>query len=846
MPLNKFSGSVDEILENIKQQQSDLSDLESFRKNQAVDNILANLKRQADVAAETRIEPKPPAAEPKQNESAELESIPVMAAAEPEQPELQEPEQEKTSDQSNKSDEQNPAAIDEEFEQFFSESIAVIPNQEDEKSGFFARIRQRKKDAEPEEGEIEIDVPELTEIQPETTEIQIEEPDQVSEESELEPQAELIETAQQPESELEQESVEIEEDEGTEQEDQEPAGLGHKVGSLWSRLFGGSKKSSRWLRMFGSKEPADVPEEKEPTGEYIEDYEDHQDASDVQASLSKMRMGLILRTAISGILALAVLYLGLLVDYTFLPPIVSLDPALSTSAWLSVQLMLLVAAGAVNWRVFTKGIPGIWGSPTQDTISALACIAAAAQLVGSLMKAKSFDPEGITLFVAPAAILLFCNALGRLLMSGVILRGFQLVSNGEEHTAAALVNDRELSIRLAKDMGEPEPCLLASRPTGLVQGFLKHSFSVRTSDVIAQKLSWVLLGGAAVSGVIGLATGKGLELSITAFAGTICLGAPLAATLLSAVPALLMQRSAAQVGAVVPGWSAVSQLGKANMVVASAKDLFPNGSVLLHSIKTFDKQRIDLAILYAASVLIDGCDTLRDVFLPIIQNRTDILYPVENLENHPGLGFTAWVDNNRMIVGNRAMMIEQGVEVPSLDYENRYTKDGTRYPVYLAVSGQLFAMFMVSYHADRHVAETLRTLRRQGISVMVRSDDFNLNSVLVTQVYHLREGCLKVLSPEERKLLESCTSYQSKTEGCMIHQGSFASFVGGLTAAAGASGGEKAASLVQAAGVLLSCILALMLSFTGGLAQLSLPAVILYGLAWGVLTLAMPLFRRYE
>ena len=37
-------------------------------------------------------------------------------------------------------------------------------------------------------------------------------------------------------------------------------------------------------------------------------------------------------------------------------------------------------------------------------------------------------------------------------------------------------------------------------------------------------------------------------------AGVFCLAAPLAGTLLSALPARMMQRSAAQVGAVIPGW----------------------------------------------------------------------------------------------------------------------------------------------------------------------------------------------------------------------------------------------------------------------------------------------------
>ena len=44
------------------------------------------------------------------------------------------------------------------------------------------------------------------------------------------------------------------------------------------------------------------------------------------------------------------------------------------------------------------------------------------------------------------------------------------------------------------------------------------------------------------------------------------------------------------------------------------------GSVQLHGIKTFEKERIDLAILYAASVLESNCETLRDIFMAILQN----------------------------------------------------------------------------------------------------------------------------------------------------------------------------------------------------------------------------------
>ena len=47
---------------------------------------------------------------------------------------------------------------------------------------------------------------------------------------------------------------------------------------------------------------------------------------------------------------------------------------------------------------------------------------------------------------------------------------------------------------------------------------------------------------------------------------------------------------------------------------------------------------------------------------------------MEGVKQEAGYGFTAWVDHNRIILGNRAMMARHDIELPSMDYENRYTK----------------------------------------------------------------------------------------------------------------------------------------------------------------------------
>ena len=90
---------------------------------------------------------------------------------------------------------------------------------------------------------------------------------------------------------------------------------------------------------------------------------------------------------------------------------------------------------------------------------------------------------------------------------------------------------------------------------------------------------------------------------------------------------------------------------------------------MLEDIRIFKGGRIDRAILYSASVLSKCCNTLSGLFRQIIEDRTDILYPVKDLEVHRGLGFSAWCDNNRILIGTRAYMEKEEVPLPDEEYE---------------------------------------------------------------------------------------------------------------------------------------------------------------------------------
>ena len=182
---------------------------------------------------------------------------------------------------------------------------------------------------------------------------------------------------------------------------------------------------------------------------------------------------------------------------------------------------------------------------------------------------------------------------------------------------------------------------------------------------------------------------------------------------------------------------------------------------------------------------------MREVFSELVQGKTDILYPVESFTHEVGCGYSAWINDERVLIGNREMMLRHGLTPPSEEWEARCSKDGERQLLYLAVSGKLFGVFGLEYKADDMVNDVIHSLYRRGISLLIKSDDCCLTEELIAQIYDLPQESVKILGQQERKTLGPELIFRTQSEGVMTHLGSFASFVGGLRAAENAAAGGK-------------------------------------------------------
>ncbi len=607
------------------------------------------------------------------------------------------------------------------------------------------------------------------------------------------------------------------------------------------------KKVAEKVRLSGTPEDEKAPS---PDGAFTEElprlrgtprYDSAEDAPAVRRALDAQVMTQFALTALTGLLSLVMLYLGIAATSGTLPIPGPLDPLTGTTPLLGVMLGMLAVCGALSWRTLLNGLRGLAGQPTADSMPTLAFLAAVIQLVVFLISPEEYNPAALHLVAGPAGLLLCFNQLGKATDALTQRDGFLLVSSKVDHSVAYRLKDASTLHAVTRGLAEPRPSVLVSRPTQLFKGFLNAGAARRTSDKNQQQFAWLLSVCAVLSLVVTLIRQQSAGQAVSAMAAVFVVGTPLAGTLLSALPARLMQRSAAQVGAVIPGWKDIRQLGRINVVQITAKDLFPTGCVSLSGVNPVNT--IDQSIVYAASMLAESGSLLREVFLRMLDNNK-LLVKVADRQTVYGKGYVGWINGQRVLIGNRALMSDYGIKLPSLDYEQRHTVNQRRV-VYLAVSGKLFSMFQMSYQRDPDTAAVLDSLRRSGLSLIVDCDDFNVDEALLEAAYSLPAGAVKVLTGAEWEVMAPATAWLPESEGNMLHLGSFTSFVGGLEAAAGAAEGERKAAMVMCASVLLSCLLSLIMVFSAGLAKLALPYIVLYQVAWAVLSLLFPLLQRY-
>ena len=602
---------------------------------------------------------------------------------------------------------------------------------------------------------------------------------------------------------------------------------------------------SKWRQSYAEQEllEQEVPED---------DFGAPEDAPYVEKDLRSIRTGLTVRQVVTAVLAFLSLYLtvslkvvpfagklGIPEGYMLpLPPAVA--PENNMRLFLIVNLVLVVLAAIVCSNIVGGGIAALCRMRANcDTPAALAVLAVLIQgIVLTVLPDAVLGNGNVSLYFPLAVVVLLFSLFGKKLMMKRIERNFATLTAEGDKYALVQIQNREFAREFSRGLGPDVDRVAYSARAGFITGFLDRSYSPDYSESFSNIASPICLGGALVVGIAGFfLMDRELVSAVSAFAAVLCICAPLSGSL---VPNLMLARQARRLsrkGAMLAGYTAAEDYADTGAVVVSDRDLFSDDSVMLHGMKVFAEKRIDEAILDAASVIISCGGIMSGIFLNMIGGNRRMLKKVDSLMYEDGMGLSAWVDGKRVLIGSHELMRNHDIDCPSRDFEMRYTRDG-RQVLYIANSGELSAMFVVSYNADPETADALSELERRGVSVALYTTDPNITSELVAAAFGVRRTSVRVLPAKIHAEYAFLTKPKERISAGGCHGGGLAGVLALVRAASAVRKSVMRATVVQLIGIVAGYGLVAFMAFTGSLQLASYGVLLLFGLAWYLITRA--------
>ena len=219
-----------------------------------------------------------------------------------------------------------------------------------------------------------------------------------------------------------------------------------------------------------------------------------------------------------------------------------------------------------------------------------------------------------------------------------------------------------------------------------------------------------------------------------------------------------------------------------------------------------------------------------------------MLKSYDNLVYEDGMGLSAWVNSKRVLIGNRMLMEHHSVETPDIEYERRYTSAGQNV-IYLSNSGELTAMFVLSYKASEETQEALDIFKRRGITLSVSSTDPNVTAELLSKLFDFPEERINIISSRYQGEFDAVCAPRESMPASACAGDTLHSFAHVIDSAYGVRNRVSLAVMLQLIGMVIGCVLVAFFAFIGGISSMSALFVMVYQLCWLVIVMAAGTLR---
>ena len=281
---------------------------------------------------------------------------------------------------------------------------------------------------------------------------------------------------------------------------------------------------------------------------------------------------------------------------------------------------------------------------------------------------------------------------------------------------------RRESFRLA-DLGGHPPWSVQKTEAGAIkrQGRLEGFYTHTLEPDMPQKwhnaaLPLLLATACVLAGVVCLSGAQPTQ-PLWVLSALLAAAMPLAWPLAGALPLFFLNRRLSHSGCAVAGYCGAKAISGAKRIVITDEDLFPAGTLTLNGMKIYGEE-LGRVLSYAVTVARAADSQALPILEQLLSDQGGHAERLDDFRWYEEGGAGGTIHGETVLLGSAYFMRRQKVRLP----KELKVPSG----LFLAVDGQLTAIFALRYQPSRNVDWALRTLRRNRITPVLAVRGSNL------------------------------------------------------------------------------------------------------------------------
>ena len=605
----------------------------------------------------------------------------------------------------------------------------------------------------------------------------------------------------------------------------------------------GERVISALVGIFSKDESDDNDTVKEENSKPVEDYTGEEDEKSILYELNHNIRKLFMRSLLSGIIAAVVVVLTIVTR--FFPNAICSAVPFAPAAYAILLFILMAASLVLNRVAMMSGLsPLVHIKGNSDTAVAVAGAAGMVQIIVSFFCLGDLNGFHVNYYTVIPMLAFFANNVGKLYMVLRVKDNFKFVSSKGQKYASKIYNNESVAMQMMSGTAADRPIIAYQHKTEFPSNFLKISYAPDPSEDLASKLAPITTIASIIIAVMYGVVKLSFADALNAFALITAVSVPVATLLSVNAPVRKLCKTLLSYGSMLSGYPSVKQFCDSTAIMIDANELFPAESISLEGIKTFEDYGIDESLLCGIAILKEAQNPIANAFDSVVAETEETLPEVESVLYEDEIGLVGWIKSERILVGSRTLMEKYSVEVPNMEYEEKYTSRG-RQVTYLSRAGRLVAMFVTRYTPDAQLKAEMQRAETNGISFLIRTTDYNVTNDLVAKLYDLFYRSIKVLPTGLGNVLkEAEDTVEETSRSYLITNGKAASLARAVTGCVKIKHNISLSIIIQLIAVIFGLLVASTLSLYAGVQVMGSLEVLIYALFWGAAAVFAPAVQK--